>query len=365
MQPKLVSVMMPAYNAERYIRQAIESLLTQTYPYWELIIVNDGSTDQTEQILQQMSDPRIKVIHQANGGEANARNCALRHMQGEYVAFLDADDLYSPQHLEHTVSYLQTHPNCDGVYTDGYYCNANGQRLKTLSSRRRGPFTGHIFEAAVTASDIFGPPVCVVLRRAAIIQSNLRFDEDITIGPDWVFFITYAAVAQFGYLDQYTCLYRVHQTNITARIELQRRARELAKCRIRVIKMDSFQACSVETRAMVFYDLLVNLLRGCPEQQSTITHGPEFQALPTEEQAKLLRLMSSKTLLYEHEYGYVKDWLYRAHKLDTTDRRTSLLFILFRFNPFLCRLLLRAKTRQEADPLTIAPFADLEWVEAR
>jgi glycosyltransferase involved in cell wall biosynthesis len=86
MQTEVVSIMMPVYNAERYIEQAIESVLSQTYPHWELIIVNDGSTDRTPDIVTQYADPRIKAFHQPNSGEASARNMALRHLQGEYVA---------------------------------------------------------------------------------------------------------------------------------------------------------------------------------------------------------------------------------------------------------------------------------------
>ncbi len=99
MEPGLVSVMMPAYNAERYIRPAMESLLAQTYSRWELIVVNDGSKDATAAIARSFDDPRIRVIDQPNGGEASARNTALRTMRGEFVAFLDADDAYLPEHL--------------------------------------------------------------------------------------------------------------------------------------------------------------------------------------------------------------------------------------------------------------------------
>ena len=271
MRPGLVSIMMPAYNAEQYIGQAIESVLAQTYVHWELILVNDGSTDGTVAIATRYTDPRIKLIHQVNGGESAARNTALEKMTGEFVAFLDADDVYLPDHLEAAVGYLMNYPRCDGVYTDGYYCNQNGTRIKTLSSRRRGPFEGRVFEETVRASDVFGPPLCVVLRYNLIARHNLRFDTNIVIGPDWDFFTQFADVAQFGYLDQCTCLYRVHQSNITFRTDLKARALDTAKCRTKAIKMQNFAACSPETRLAVFYDLLVNRLGSFPERQVAIT----------------------------------------------------------------------------------------------
>ena len=106
MKTPLVSVLMPAYDAEQFIAEAIESVLAQRYQEWEMIIVNDGSTDGTEGIITRYSDPRIKLISQENAGEASARNTALKHINGEYVAFLDADDFLLANHLEVTKNYV-------------------------------------------------------------------------------------------------------------------------------------------------------------------------------------------------------------------------------------------------------------------
>ena len=106
----LVSVMMPAYNAEKYIEQAIHSLQAQTYSNWELIVVNDGSTDRTVELLEQILDQRIHLFHQPNAGEASARKTALAHMGGEIITFLDPDDLYLPEHLSVIVQYFIDHP---------------------------------------------------------------------------------------------------------------------------------------------------------------------------------------------------------------------------------------------------------------
>ncbi|MEJ2600504.1 MAG: glycosyltransferase family A protein [Anaerolineales bacterium] len=361
-QPGLVSVMMPAYNAEAYIDRAIESILGQSYPNWELIIVNDGSNDRTVEKVSKFTDSRIKIFHQKNSGEAAARNVALEHACGEFIAFLDADDLFLPDHLLAAVNYLQAHKGRDGVYSDGYYIDQNGNQLKTLSSRRRGPFTGRVYEEVVRGSNVFGPPVCVVLRSNPIHQFNLIFDQNIIIGPDWDFFTQYADVAQFGYLDHITCLYRVHMDNISHRIGLQKRALELAKCRINAIKMNSFNSCSVETRYAVFYDLLVNLLRGNPEKQTDITYWMEFQSLPEKVQAKLLRLMASKTHVYnmQSDQGqYIKAWLRRSLKITPADWKVILLNVVYFISPRFFGLLLRARTYRQVDPMSIPPFADI------
>ena len=160
----LVSIMMPAYNAATYIALAIDSVLAQEYTSWELLVVDDGSTDQTGEIVSSFRNDRIRLIRQDNAGEASARNTALENMQGEYLAFLDADDLFTPEHLVTTVAYLKAHPECDAVYTDGYHINPSGELLPRLSTRRRGPFKGDLFEQLVRASDVFGPPICVLVR---------------------------------------------------------------------------------------------------------------------------------------------------------------------------------------------------------
>lgn len=360
MSPPLVSIMMPAYNAEQYIGQAIESVLAQNYTHWELVVVNDGSLDQTAEIATRYSDPRIKVIHQANAGEAAARNTALEHMQGELVAYLDADDIYLPHHLEVTAGYLQAHPDRDGVYTDGHYCDVEGTPLQTLSSQRRGPFEGRIFAEVVRASDVFGPPMCVVLRRNLIEQHHLRYDTRIVIGPDWDFFVQYTDVAEFGYVQEHTGLYRVHQTNITVQVDLQRRAKYLAICRRNAIKMASFNACPPEVRTSVFYDLLINLLVELPEQQKTVIQWPEFKQLPVAEQARLLRLMASKAIIGKGERVNINNWLQESQLLNAKDRRSALLSQLYHINPLICRWLLHTRASVQVQASQNSPFENLK-----
>lgn len=360
MPNKLISVMMPAYNAEQYIEEAIESLLAQTYTHWELIVVNDGSTDRTVEIVSRFTDPRIRLIHQKNGGESAARNTALDHMNGEWLAYLDSDDAYLPNHLEVTAAYLEEHPDRDAVYTDGYHIDPDGHRMKTLSSRRRGPFEGKLFEQLITSSDVFGPPLCVVLRRQIITDHALRYDTRIVIGPDWDFFIQYSEHANFGYLDEQTCLYRVHFTNITVQINLKKRASYLAMCRENAIKRTSFLGCSVATRATVFYDLLVNQLTGLPQRQDEITRWEEFHQLPDAEQARLYRLMASEALIEGEQHPNIGQWFQQAVVFAPEDQKGRLLDRLYRVSPWACRQFLRLRRKLTGDaPRLQQPFHDL------
>src|SRR5205809_3501840 len=109
MNEALVSVIMPAYNAGKFITESIESVIAQTYAYWELLIVDDGSTDNTKNVIQNFSekDKKIRYFFQANGKQGKARNMALSYASGNYIAFLDADDIWLPQKLEVQVKEIE------------------------------------------------------------------------------------------------------------------------------------------------------------------------------------------------------------------------------------------------------------------
>ena len=100
---KKVSVIVPTYGVEKFIAAAVRSVLKQTYKDFELLIIDDGSPDRSIEIYQQFTDSRIKIIRQANRGLAGARNTGIRHSQGEYLAFLDGDDVWLPQKLKNTL----------------------------------------------------------------------------------------------------------------------------------------------------------------------------------------------------------------------------------------------------------------------
>ena len=361
MQKGLVSVMMPAYNAAEFIAEAIDSVLAQMYPHWELLVVNDGSTDATAEIVARYSDPRIKLIHKENGGEASARNVALDHSTGEFIAYLDADDAYLPHHLSVLVEYLQSHPDRDAVYTDGFHFDRAGNRLQPLSDRRRGPFEGRIFEEVVRASDVFGPPLCVMLRHRLVAEHRLRYDTRIVIGPDWDFFVRFSDLGTFGYVDDRTCLYRVHETNISVQVGMQRRAGYLAICRENAIKLPNFGTLSAETRAAVFYDLLITLLAGQPEKQSAVTQWAEFRALPAAEQARLLRLLASQSLLAENgQPELTRRWLADSRRLNPADRRGAVLAALYGIHPAVSRAFLRFKSLFNPREINNAPLGDIK-----
>jgi glycosyltransferase involved in cell wall biosynthesis len=352
--------MMPVYNGEAYINEAVVSVQNQTYPNWELVIVDDGSTDATSEILSGYQDPRIRVFHQDNQGEAAARNHALDVMQGEYLAFLDADDRFRPDHLAVTLTFLEEHPECLGVYTDGEYIDQTGVSIQSLSSQRRGPFTGDLFEPLVRASDVFGPPICLLLRTTLIHEHGLRFDVRITIGPDWDFTTRFAETATFGFLPEKSVYYRVHGTNITSRVDGTTRQLSLAQCRENAIKRPRFSECSLGVRSFVFYELLVDLLRGYPERQDQTASWPEFLALPPKERSRIFRLMASAAVRSGNDAAQISKWMEQARHLDPGSARNTVLERLYHLSPRLCRALLNLRSHTLLRERSGSPFGLLK-----
>lgn len=177
----LVSVIVPAYNAENYISEAIGSVRNQTWQKWELIVVNDGSTDSTETIVASFckKDPRIRLITQPNRKLAKARNAGMSGACGEFIAFLDADDTWQPAKLEWQIRAWRD-TGADVVFTNAFHFPEN---LPNLPTRLFGAITGFLsgpqmFEELFPRNAI--PVSSVVLHRVGPAR-DCRFDEDPAI----------------------------------------------------------------------------------------------------------------------------------------------------------------------------------------
>jgi glycosyltransferase involved in cell wall biosynthesis len=126
---KKISVIIPVYNVEKYIAATINSVLSQTYESFDVIIIDDGSPDNSIEICQQFTDPRIKIIRQQNRGLAGARNTGIRHAQGDYLAFLDADDIWLPEKLEKHVQHLENLPKVGISFSRSAFIDEAGNHL--------------------------------------------------------------------------------------------------------------------------------------------------------------------------------------------------------------------------------------------
>ncbi len=149
---KLVSIITPLYNGEKFIGLTIESVLAQTYKDWEMIIVNDGSTDNGLQVAEQYAakEPRIQVLLQENAGSAAARNNGIRHAKGRYIALLDADDLWEPWFLTQQLK-LMNEKQCQLVYGAHKRIDANGEEiLRPYIPPKKVTYTDMLYTCSIT-----------------------------------------------------------------------------------------------------------------------------------------------------------------------------------------------------------------------
>jgi teichuronic acid biosynthesis glycosyltransferase TuaG len=180
------SIVTPVFNGLQFIQDAVASVVAQTFEDWELIIVNDGSTDQTADLLDALTDPRIHVIHQTNAGASAARNAALDRARGQYVTFLDADDLLPPDALAIRCAILDRQPQLDIVH-GSVRVTSQGQ---TLRFHRPDPEPGPLLQrlARLEEGVFFG--VNYMIRRERIGQ--IRFPVALSHCEDLIFFLTLA-----------------------------------------------------------------------------------------------------------------------------------------------------------------------------
>lgn len=211
----LVSVVVPAYNAERFIRETIKSVLAQTYNSAEIIVVDDGSTDRTGIAVKEFSQKNscVKYIYQKNQGQSSARNTGIKNAKGKYIAFLDADDLFLPSKLEEQVSYLERHPDCGVCYCAIYHFYDD--KPKELLQIKDLPHpSGYIFKEILWKN--FINPLAVVLRKE-VLDKYGGFKEDWRRCDEQYLWakLAYDKV-KFCYLDKVLGYYRVHRQSLSA-----------------------------------------------------------------------------------------------------------------------------------------------------
>jgi glycosyltransferase involved in cell wall biosynthesis len=174
MDKNLVSVVIPTYNTSNFLIKAIQSVINQTYKNWELIIVDDGSTDQTRQIVEefQKKDSRIKYFFQNNKGQGAARNLGIKNANGVYIAFLDSDDEFFENKLERVMSYFVKDKNIAFIYSDASIIGDN------LYQKRRSevvtPYSGEIYKKLLFNNFITTSTVVV---KKEVLQNCGLFDE--------------------------------------------------------------------------------------------------------------------------------------------------------------------------------------------
>lgn len=256
-----VTAVIPAYNAARYLRRAIRSVLAQTRAVDEIIVVNDGSTDETASLLSSYPAP-VRCIHQSNAGAASARNAGIRASTTKWVALLDADDAWLPQKIERQIECALHHPHAGLIYSDAAVVASDG----TIHGRfldNKGPQSGWVFERLLESCFVL--PSTALIRRDALLSSGL-FTEGARYVEDYDLWLRLARNCEFQLVPGTLALYERQETSVSRNLS------QMANSESRVLKnllqteLTPSQRQKVRRRlARNLFDLGYELRRSTPQ----------------------------------------------------------------------------------------------------
>ena len=206
---------MSVYNGERFLRNAIKSILKQTFYDFEFIIVDDGSTDNSFEIIRSYLDPRIRFMkNDTNIGLSRSLNKGLALSTGQYIARMDCDDISLPQRLEKQTNYLDLHPEI-GI------C---GSWIKLLDSTGETVWKVPSEDPQIRCQNLFTTSIAhptAMMRKCLLVQNNLRYDESFEYAMDYDFWVRSSEVTRLANLEEVLLLYRIHSDRISGQIKKQ------------------------------------------------------------------------------------------------------------------------------------------------
>ncbi|MFQ4140939.1 glycosyltransferase family A protein [Chlorogloeopsis sp. ULAP02] len=216
-----VSVIIPAYNAMNYLPETVDSVLRQTFTDFEVLIIDDGSSDQIVQWVCELKDPQVKLISQENQGVSIARNTGIAHSQGEYVAFLDADDLWTPTKLEKQVICLDQNPSVGLVHTWMVLIDCKGKSSgRVMTSNAEGNAWKQLLEKNMVACS------SVMVRRCCL-QTVGGFEPNLNFAEDWDMWIRFSSHYPFAVIKEPLYYYRQVPNSLSKNIQVLEQALNL------------------------------------------------------------------------------------------------------------------------------------------
>ena len=212
-------MVIPAYNAEETIGETLASVLSQTFTDFEVLVIDDGSTDATVDVVGDADDNRVRVLSVSNGGVSRARNHGIEAATGQYVALLDADDLWQPAKLERQVEVLASRAGVGMCFTAAVRVNARGTRLGAMPVRDYPDYCEGLllYSMIVPAADSNA-----ILRRELALELG-GFDPAFSQTADWDFFLRLSRITRFAAIPEELVLYRTFAGNMSSDIGLLER----------------------------------------------------------------------------------------------------------------------------------------------
>lgn len=194
----LVDVIIPTFNRAQYLNRAVQSVWNQSYKEFKLHIVDDGSTDETAELLAKYAvHPQIIIHKQANGGVSSARNCAVMNSNSPWISFLDSDDEWLPHKLEKQIDFLKHHAECRFLHAEEIWIR-NGVRVNPKVKHNKGPVD--LFKRSLEFCLI--SPSTVIMKRDLFLEHG-QFDESFTVCEDYDLWLKILAREEIGFLPDY------------------------------------------------------------------------------------------------------------------------------------------------------------------
>jgi glycosyltransferase involved in cell wall biosynthesis len=206
-----VSVVVTAYNSETFVKDAVESVLRQTLPVDEVVVVDDGSSDRTGEIVKQFAERGVRYLYQDNQGPGAARNRGVNETSGELIAFLDADDIWLEHKNQKQMEYLFEHPNVALVSGFAWWWNV-AKGIRKVSGKL--PRNRSALRREILVHNVVGNPSMVILRREALLDVGL-FDANVQWGEDWELWIRMIDRYDVALIPEPIIVYRWHLDNIS------------------------------------------------------------------------------------------------------------------------------------------------------
>ena len=244
MDEKNVSIILPTYNRAHSIRKSMESILRQTYPHWELLVIDDGSTDHTEEIVAEIaaSDARVHYYRQPrNQGVAAARNEGIRQARYAYIAFQDSDDIWKEDKLEKQMQVFGERPQVGMVYCAYEGVRQDGVTVRVPdSSVASENLQGNLYRQLLQRNVIGGPTA--VIRKECVEQVG-AFDEALTCLEDWELFLRIAKLYEIGYVKEPLLNADIHEGGVSSRVGgyFQARCMMIVRHKAALLKYGIFQ----------------------------------------------------------------------------------------------------------------------------
>lgn len=214
-----ISVIIPAYNASKTILETIQSIQAQTFEDFELIVINDGSTDGTLDLLTKIDEPRLRICSYDNGGLPVARNRGIVQSSGQFISFIDADDLWKPDKLKLQLEALQKHPEAGVAYSWTAFIDEKSEFLYAWEPLL---FEGNVYPQLLVRNFISSGSNILVRRE--FIESAGEFDPSLKSVEDWDYYLRLAALCPFVLVPQYQILYRRSSQSMTSKVEVMEKA---------------------------------------------------------------------------------------------------------------------------------------------